>query len=137
MELVNMASKREVGAGTVREWVGTLTEAERTVTVDGVEVELSIGKRGKLSDNVIKAFEKANKRTVYVPGFVESRKITGLREDANGRKRPVTVTATLPQVREWAAAEGLAIGERGRVSSAVLSAFAARPKDTATVQATV
>lgn len=128
-----MSSKRNVGAGRVREWFGTLSEAERNVTAkDGTVTVLSIGKRGKLSDAVIAAFQKANKREVYSAGHVEARKITGTRENpSNGRKQTVTVTATLGEVRAWAQSEGIKLGDRGRIAESVLSAFAARPVEKA------
>lgn len=128
-----MAKRTEVGAAAVREWFAGLSEAERTFIPKGATeaVTLSVGARGKLSEHVVAAYEAATKNR-YVAGHVESRKITGKRPDSNGRMRSVTVTATVPEIREWAktpeaAAAGVKIGARGRVSSATIAAFVARP----------
>lgn len=111
-----MASRRNVGGNEVRAWA----KAEG----------LAVGERGRFSAELVEAFHKANKKVRYTANFVPTRKISGVRETESGRKVPVTVTATLAQVREFAQAEGLAIGARGRVSQDVLAAFAARPKAT-------
>lgn len=109
-----MAKRREVGGSQVRAFAK--------------EQGLEVGTRGRFSQELIDAFHKANKSVRYVPNHVPTRKISGMREVSNGRKVPVTVTATLTEVRAFAEAEGLAIGKRGRVSQDVLSAFAARPR---------
>lgn len=107
----------------------------RRVEVSGSEVRafakaegIEVGARGRFSKELVDAFHKANKGKRYMPNHVPTRKISGTRETANGRKVPVTVTATLAEVRAFAKDAGLPIGARGRVSRPVLAAFAARPK---------
>lgn len=128
-----MASKREVGAGTVRAWFNGLSADEREALK---LTDASVGARGKLSEAVIDGFQKANRGQKYAAKFVEKRKITGKRVSDNGRTQTVTVSDTLPNVRAWAQGDGasvlaglgLQVGERGRISAGVLSAFAARAR---------
>lgn len=128
-----MAKRRSVGGSVVRTWAlsdegqALLSEASEKAGKDLTVV----GDRGRFAQELVDAFHKANKGSQYTPNFVPTRKITGTRETETGRKQSVTVTATLAEVRAFAKAEGLTIGERGRVSKEVLSAFAARPKVTA------
>ena len=127
------SNKRPVGASVVREWFSSLAEADRVLKVKGADdIPLSIGQRGKLSDDVITAFEKANRGKVYMAGHVEPRKITAKVSTSNGRSRTVNVTATLSEVRAWAQspeakASGINVGARGRISEDVYTAFATRP----------
>lgn len=109
-----MAKRREVGPGRVREWAQ--------------EVGETVGSRGRFSAELLEAFHKANPRERYAVGKQEGRKITGSRETSNGRKVPVTVVATIADVRAWARAEGVQVGARGRIAPEVLSAFAAAPR---------
>jgi hypothetical protein len=109
-----MARKREVGPARIREWAN--------------ENGQSVGTRGKFSQELLDAFHAANKGEVYTVGKQEGRKITGIRVNASGRKTPVTVTATIAEVRDWASKNGVTVGSRGRIAPEVLAAFAAAPK---------
>jgi hypothetical protein len=109
-----MAKRRSVGGSEVRTWAK--------------EQGREVGTRGRFSDDLVKDFHKANTAVRYEPNHVPTRKISGTRVTESGRKVPVTVTATLSEVRAFAQAEGLPIGKRGRVGADVLAAFAARPK---------
>lgn len=109
-----MASKRTVGPSAVREWA---TEA-------GVQV----GARGRFSAELLDQFHAANPKVKYTVGHVEGQTIKGVRVTASGRTIPVQVKATPAQVREWADAQGLDVGARGRISAEVKAAFAATPR---------
>lgn len=111
-----MARKTVVNGAVVRAWLSENGQA--------------VGSRGRFSQGQIDAFEDANPGQKYGVGHVEPRKITGVRINAeSGRKTPVTVKATLPEVRAWAQAQpGIQVGAKGRISDSVLAAFAARPK---------
>lgn len=109
-----MARKRSVGGAEVRAWAQSA----------GVEV----GQRGRFSAELVEAFHKANPKVRYETGHVPVREIKGIRISASGRKVPVTVKASVPEVRAFAAEAGLSVGQRGRLSSEVYAAFAARPK---------
>lgn len=120
-----MARKTEVSGSVVREWANS--EAGKAALA---AADLTVGLRGKFSAKVITLFEKENKGKRYVEKLVPTVRVKGVRVSESGRKVPVTVVATMSEIRAFAAAEGLPIGERGRVSQTVLSAFAARPKAT-------
>lgn len=110
-----MARKTVVNGAVVRAWLSANGEA--------------VGSRGRFSQAQIDAFEAANPRQKYGVGHVEPRAIKGTRISESGRKTPVTVKATLPEVRQWAQAQpGIQVGTKGRISDSVLAAFAARPK---------
>lgn len=124
-----MARKVIVGGSAVREWANSEAGAAALVR-EG----LTVGKRGRFSKEVTDLFKSETGQT-YSEGHVEPRVIKGTRVNASGRKTPVQVKATLPEVRSWARSpEGQAalgsvqVGERGVIAPAVLSAFAARPK---------
>jgi hypothetical protein len=115
-------ARKSVNGAAVREWANTEAGAAALA-----EAGLVVGTRGRFSEKVVDLFQKATKQK-YEVGLVPTRKISGTRVTDSGRKVPVTVSATLGEVRAWAQAEGLSVGERGKVSAEVLSAFAARPK---------
>lgn len=108
-----MAKKQSVGGSEVRAWLREQGE--------------QVGSRGRLSAEQIGAFEKATGKR-YEVGHVATRRITGVRVTDSGRKVPVTVNASIGEVRAWAQSAGLDVGSRGRIAPTVLSAFAARPK---------
>jgi hypothetical protein len=102
-----------VSADEVRAWA-----AKR-----GIEVAA----HGRLSAEVVAAFNKAHKVRQYVvtrhqPARVV--KVSGLRKKGN-RSIPVTLNTTYPEVRAWAFTKGYTLGERGRIPATVLSEFAA------------
>lgn len=118
-----MARKTEVGGSVVREWANS--EAGQAVLA---EKGLAVGLRGKFSEGLLEQFHKANPRQKYVTGHVPTRSIQGTRVTDGGRKIPVKVNATLTEVREFAKAQGLPVGTRGRISAEVFAAFAATPR---------
>lgn len=101
----------------------TGAEVRAFLTEQGV----TVGTRGRFSAEQVEAFETATGKK-YVVGHVVPRTIKGTRVSDSGRKTPVQVKATLPEVRAWAQAEGLAVGAKGRISADVLTAFASKPK---------
>lgn len=129
-----MASKTQVSGAAVREWAtseaGQTFLTEWAAQVEGREVP-TVGTRGKFSADLIAAFHKAHPRQVYTTKLVRKVEVKGTRVSESGRKTPVTVKATYDEIRSWAKENGHEVGERGRVSSTVLAAFAARPKVTA------
>lgn len=89
----------------------------------------TVGDRGKMPPAVIAAFNKAHPRRKYDEGkHVPLVKVTGVRQDKNGRKRAVTQNVNYTEVRAAAQAAGVPVGERGRIPSTVLSAFVAGPE---------
>lgn len=128
-----MATRKNVGGNEVRAWAKS--EAGQAFLADWAAKAdkdvPTVGERGRFAKDLVDAFHAANKKARYTANHVETRKISGIRETSNGRKIPVTVTATLAEVRAFAKAEGMPIGDRGRVSKDVYAAFAARPKVTA------
>jgi hypothetical protein len=116
-------ARKSVDGAAVREWANSEAGAA-ALAAEG----LTVGARGRFSEKVVDLFQKSTKQK-YEVGLVATRKISGIRVNPDtGRKTPVTVSATLPEVRAWAQAEGLTAGARGRLSEGVLAAFAARPK---------
>lgn len=116
-----MARKTEVAGSVVREWANS-EAGKSALAAEG----LTVGVRGKFSAKVITLFEKENKGKRYVEKLPRSIKVKGIRESASGRKVPVQVTATMPELRAFALANGG--GARGRISEDTLRAFAAQPK---------
>ena len=104
-------------ATTVREWASR----------KGIEVAA----HGRLSAEVIEAFNKGRKNT-YAPTMVQADvsrviEVPGFRIGKNGRKVRVTEKVTNAEVRTWAIAAGLVNeGSRGRLSAEVLAAFGSR-----------
>lgn len=105
---------RIVSAEVVREWA-----AKRGIAV---------AEHGRLSAEVVAAFNKAHKAQSYVvtrsqPARVV--KVAGTRSKGN-RKYGFTVETTYPAVRKWATAAGFSLGSRGRIPAQVMSAYAER-----------
>lgn len=82
------------------------------------------GQRGKLSADVITAFEKANPTQRYdksaniVKVLVKGRKMT-----ASGKTVPIQRKVTHSEVREAAIAAKVAVPARGRMPQSVLTAY--------------
>lgn len=84
----------------------------------------TVGTRGRFAPALVKAYNAAHKGAPYVEAaFIETRKVTATVTDKRGRKRPVTRSVSLPEVRKAAAAAGVKVGERGRIGSTVLAAY--------------
>lgn len=127
-----MASRKNVGGSEVRTWAKS-DEGKAFLASWAAENEVevpTVGERGRFAEALVTAFHKANPKIRYEAKHVPTRQISGTRETSNGRKIPVKVTATLAEVREFAKAEGMPVGSRGRIASEVYAAFAARPKAT-------
>lgn len=88
---------------------------------------LTSATRGRLSDEVVAAFNKAHSRNrlKYVPGRppLTRVKVTALATGADGRKRPVTRSVAPSEVRAEALRRGYSVGVRGRVPRAMVSAY--------------
>lgn len=127
-----MASRKNVGGNAVRTWAKS-DEGKAFLATWATENEVevpTVGERGRFAEALVTAFHKANPKVRYEAKHVPTRQIQGVRETSDGRKYGVKVTATLAEVRDFAKAEGLAVGSRGRISQEVYAAFAARPKTT-------
>jgi len=125
-----MARKTSVNGSAVRTWAQS-EDGQAFLTTWATENEVdvpTVGARGKFSAALIAAFHKANPTSRYEVGHVQSVKVSGTRVTSNGRKIPVTVNATLPELRAFAQSQGLSVGARGRISAEVKAAFAAQPK---------
>lgn len=117
-----MAKKVAAGGAEVREFLKSQN--------------VQVGARGRFSQEQVDLFEEATGK-VYTVGHVEKITAKGIRVNASGRKTPVQVKTTQPEVRAWARGDGASVlasaglepvGERGRIRPAVLAAFAATPR---------
>lgn len=105
-------NKTLVALSTVREWA----EAQKLVPA---------GQRGKLSVDVIQAFEKANPGQKYDKSArIVKVVVKGTRVNPEtGRKTPIQRKVTHSEVREAAIAAKVAVPARGRLPQNVLTAF--------------
>jgi Lsr2 len=93
--------------------------AERTVTFgwDGHTYEIDLSKKNIAAlDNALKPYIAAGRR---------SRAATG-RGRASGRRGGAGKRTGMPDIREWARANGHEISDRGRIPVAVVTAYEAR-----------
>lgn len=112
------------------------TDALKTASADEVRVwgTLNMGSaavkmsRGRISREVIEAYNSAHPRRKYMGNPERMVKITTTRQitDKAGRTRsvPVTKTATVREVRAWAVDHGYADMTRGRMTLDTYGAFA-------------
>lgn len=117
-----MARKTPVGGNVVRAWAQS---DEGQAVLAQAETPVTVGLRGKFSQPLIDAFHKANPTQKYEVGHVPTIKVKGVRTASNGRRYGATVTTTLTEIRAFAKAEGLPIGDRGRIAKEVKEAFVA------------
>lgn len=110
-----MASTKTASPAEVREWAK--------------ENGLKVGTRGKLPPEVIQQFNKGRRVKYRVGEFEKTIQVRGIRVNGNGRKVPVRRTATPAEIRAAASANGVDLGERGRLSADVKAAFAAGEYD--------
>jgi hypothetical protein len=85
---------------------------------------------GRLSSEVIAAFNKAHKAKQYVVTRHQPVRVVTVAGQRYNKKtkrnHKVVVTTTYPAVRKWAAAAGFDLGVRGRIPAEVMSAYANR-----------
>lgn len=81
---------------------------------------LDVPQRGRLSNALIEAFNKANPRAKYEPGHVETFEHAAKPEQGG---RTVKMQISVPAVRAWAKENGVQVGERGRLTDAVKDAY--------------
>ena len=94
--------------------IASAAQVRSFVSAQGIDV-----KPGRLSAQVIDAFNKGQKEFTYTPGVkpAETVKVTAMRTTESGRRVPVTKNVSVSMVRAAAAAAGVELGSRGRVSS--------------------
>jgi len=111
--VINMAKNTKVSLATVREWA--------------VEQGLvKSGQRGKLSADVIEAFEKANPGQKYdkeAAVLAKRVEVKAMRTNASGRKTPITRKVIVSEVRQAARAAGVSVPTKGRLTAPVLEAY--------------
>lgn len=107
--LVSVASAEDV-----REWARKR----------GVEV----AEHGRLSAEVIAAFNKAHTRVQYRSTMRQPERIIKVPGKAtrNGQTYNVVYTTTYSEVRDWAFRKGYTLGVRGRIPQHVMDAYATR-----------
>ena len=108
-----------VSANVVREWA-------KGQTIAGLPEGHKIAVQGRLHPLVREAFNKAHKgKAKYEVGHKTPKtvKVTAVSVGANGRKRPVTKNVVVSEARAAALAAGVNVGERGRLTKAVQTAF--------------
>jgi nucleoid-associated protein Lsr2 len=93
-------------------------KAEETVSfaLDGTNYEIDLGKRN------------ANKLRSEIQGYIEYARV--VRNTANGRRRGRRSSGTFNEVdtkavRAWAAANGIEVNARGRISATVIDQYRA------------
>lgn len=84
---------------------------------------IKVGTRGRFSAELIADFNKGRKVKYTPRAFKPTVKVTALRENAKGGKTPVSRQINVAEARAYAAANGLKVGTRGRVTEDVLKAF--------------
>ncbi len=92
------------------------SDAAETVSfaIDGVNYEIDLS-----ADNAARLRESLS-------AFVANgRKQTGAKAAASSRKRASKSTGEATRIREWAKGQGMAVSDRGRVSSEVRAAYEA------------
>lgn len=104
---------RIVSAEAVREWA-----TKRGMTV---------AEHGRLSAEVVAAFNKTHKAQQYVATRHQPARVIKLagKPKRKGAFAPVVET-TVPKVRKWALAAGFPVGARGRIPAEVMTAYAER-----------
>jgi ribosomal protein L13 len=89
---------------------------------------MSVAEHGRLSFDVVSAFNKTHKRqytpTLKAPARVVT--ISGKKLDSKGRVNRASYTVQTSEIREWARANGFEVGARGRFSAEILTAFGSR-----------
>lgn len=111
--------------------VKTPTAADVRAWARGKGLIVADSDRGRLSAEVIAAYNKGRKHT-YAPTMVQASAvkvmdIPGYKIGKNGRKTRVTFhNVPVSEVRAWAQANGYEVGARGRIPAEVIAAFGVR-----------
>jgi hypothetical protein len=89
---------------------------------------LAVAEHGRLSAEVIAAFNKAHSKRQYASTMVQPERIIKVpgKVTRNGRTYNVVYTTTYGEVRDWAFRKGYTLGVRGRIPQHVMEAFATR-----------
>lgn len=88
----------------------------------------TVADRGRLSHELIVAFNKGRKNTfvqTHAPVPQPITVVVGSTQTKGGRTKPVTETVTAAPIRAWARERGIDLGNRGRIPASVVEAFAA------------
>jgi hypothetical protein len=89
---------------------------------------VQVAEHGRLSAEVIAAFNKAHKRVEYRSTMRQPERIVKVpgRATRNGQTYNVVYTTTYGEIRDWAFRKGYTLGVRGRIPQHVIDAFATR-----------
>jgi hypothetical protein len=98
------------------------TAVREFATANGI----TVGKRGLLNPAAVEAFNKAHKgKAKYEPAsYVETVEVKAMKVNASGRKTPIRKHVNIAEAREAAKANGVEVGERGRLALPILQAHA-------------
>jgi hypothetical protein len=89
---------------------------------------VQVAEHGRLSAEVIAAFNKAHTRVQYQSTMRQPErpvKVPG-KATRNGQTYNVVYTTTYGEIRDWAFRKGYTLGVRGRIPQHVIDAFATR-----------
>jgi hypothetical protein len=117
-----MSNSKVAVPSAVRSWA-----RENLSSIEGLPEGYTVGDRGQFHPAIIAAYNKANPRRKYVraayvnPGATV--KVTVVKQNASGRKTPITKTVVVSEARAAAKAAGVPLGAQGRVPASVLSDF--------------
>ena len=89
---------------------------------------VQVAEHGRLSAEVIAAFNKAHSRTQYQTTMRQPERIVKVPGKAtrNGQTYNVVYSTTYGEIRDWAFRKGYSLGVRGRIPQHVIDAFATR-----------
>lgn len=106
--------------GTISDEVRTVrfTMPSSTDRMDAFEIDLTPENREKLVRALLPFHDAARPAPTRVP-------TVGKRAASSGGKRPGRSSDELQKIREWAAANGYEVANRGRIPNHVISAFEA------------
>lgn len=97
-----------------------------------------VADRGRLSHELIAAYNKGRKHTfvqTHAPVAQPITVVVGSKADKRGREKPVTETVTAGPIRAWAKANGVELGQRGRIPASVVEAYGAAVAKAAAAEA--
>jgi hypothetical protein len=122
-------ARKVVPGSVVRAWALT-PEGQTALAAASTEATgdlTQIGSRGLFHKQVIATFQKETGQK-YGTNLPTVRKVKAAKVGADGKTRTVTVNVVPQEARAWALAQAdLDVSAKGRLSSDVLAAFAARP----------
>jgi hypothetical protein len=89
---------------------------------------VQVAEHGRLSAEVIAAFNKAHTRVQYQSTMRQPERAVKVPGKAtrNGQTYNVVYTTTYSEIRDWAFRKGYTLGVRGRIPQHVIDAFATR-----------